>query len=209
MRDDTTFIRPPGRPKHTDGVDVQHKILVHASRLFMDGGYEAVSLGSIAQAAGITKASIYYYFSTKADLFASAMEWILDTIHRESQRILNSPGSLRDRLGHLTLVRLQVPQTRFDFSRVISEAEPQLTVEQQQRVRRSLDQIATLIIDKFHEAAQQGDIRSVDPVLLGHSYLALLNVAFAKNLQGQPLFPDAVRTSQELMQLLFSGLTGS
>ena len=59
--------RTPGRPRaNTQDLPLEQTILYTASRLFMEQGYEPVSLMQIAKACGVTKASVYYYFSNKA-----------------------------------------------------------------------------------------------------------------------------------------------
>lgn len=51
-----------------------------ASRLFMDHGYDGVSMQQIATAANMTKGSPYYHFESKEDLF-------LKTFHHHVIRI--------------------------------------------------------------------------------------------------------------------------
>lgn len=48
-------------------------LLAAATREFALRGYEGASLAAIAQAAGFTKGSLYYYFADKADLFAEVL----------------------------------------------------------------------------------------------------------------------------------------
>ncbi len=48
-----------------------------AARLFREKGYEATRLGDIATAAGIDRASLYYYIGNKEELFRELIEGIL------------------------------------------------------------------------------------------------------------------------------------
>jgi AcrR family transcriptional regulator len=50
-------------------------VLDTARRLFLEHGYDATSLQSIADAMGVTKANVYYYFRTKLAI----LEALLDT----------------------------------------------------------------------------------------------------------------------------------
>lgn len=198
--------RPPGRPKQSDNIAISDNVIRVAAHLFMDGGYEAVSIESIAATVGATKASIYYYFPNKADLFVSAIEWLLTIIHRESKRILDGPEGFWDRLLHLTEVRLRVAETRFDFDRVIREAEPHLSVEQQGRLLTAMGNMASLLVSAFQRAVATGDIRNVDTEFAAHAYLALLNVAFARSPEGGRIFPEAHQVARDLVTLMMSGL---
>ena len=69
----TTKARPgtPGRPKDPE----KRAALVEAAgQLFCQHGFEAVSLEAIAQAAGVSKLTIYSHFGDKEGLFTAAVE---------------------------------------------------------------------------------------------------------------------------------------
>jgi AcrR family transcriptional regulator len=53
--------------------DRRRRVLQAAAREFASEGFEKASLGRIAGAAGLSKASLYYYFEDKADLFATVV----------------------------------------------------------------------------------------------------------------------------------------
>jgi len=59
-----------GRPRDTAKDEA---ILLAAGDLFMDRGYEAVSLDAVAQAAGVSKATIYARYADKDALFAAVL----------------------------------------------------------------------------------------------------------------------------------------
>jgi AcrR family transcriptional regulator len=62
----------------------RERLVTAAAREFAFEGYEAASLGRIAEEAGVSKPSLYYYFEDKADLYA--------TIVREAWRRLSPQG---------------------------------------------------------------------------------------------------------------------
>ena len=49
-------------------------LLETAFRVFSERGYRAVRLEELAEAAGMTKGAIYYYFDSKEDLLRQALE---------------------------------------------------------------------------------------------------------------------------------------
>ncbi len=49
-------------------------VLETARRLFHEHGYDATSLQQIADAMGVTKANVYYYFRTKAAILEALLE---------------------------------------------------------------------------------------------------------------------------------------
>jgi TetR/AcrR family transcriptional regulator, mexJK operon transcriptional repressor len=60
----------PGRPKDPEK---RAAILDAAQRLFPDRGYDGVSMDAIAQAAGVSKLTVYSHFDDKESLFAAAV----------------------------------------------------------------------------------------------------------------------------------------
>lgn len=69
-----------------------------ASRLFMDHGYDGVSMQQIATAANMTKGSPYYHFESKEDLFLKAFQHHVIRITEGFLLTMREAGSLRDQL---------------------------------------------------------------------------------------------------------------
>src|SRR3954452_3123048 len=91
--------RTPGRPKaNTQDASVKELILRTASQLFMEFGYDQISLEQIAKSSGVTKASVYYYYENKANLFTAAVVQMMANIRRFTLMILERKESLRQRL---------------------------------------------------------------------------------------------------------------
>jgi TetR/AcrR family transcriptional repressor of mexJK operon len=61
----------PGRPKDPEK---RAAILAAAQSLFPSKGYDAVSMDAIAQAAGVSKLTLYSHFTDKDTLFGAAVE---------------------------------------------------------------------------------------------------------------------------------------
>ena len=60
----------PGRPKD---LGKRASILEAAKRLFLDQGYQGVSMDQIATAAGVSKLTVYSHFGDKETLFSEAI----------------------------------------------------------------------------------------------------------------------------------------
>ena len=73
------------------------RILAAALRLFAERGLDGTSMRDVAEAVGITKATLYHYFTSKNDLFAA----VLRRAHFDAERVraeLDGPGPLSERL---------------------------------------------------------------------------------------------------------------
>jgi AcrR family transcriptional regulator len=65
---------PPKRGRRTGGPDTREAILAAARALFAAQGYDGTTLRSVAERAKVDAALPSYYFGSKADLFAAALE---------------------------------------------------------------------------------------------------------------------------------------
>ncbi|MDX3264830.1 helix-turn-helix domain containing protein [Streptomyces sp. MI02-2A] len=65
---------------HRRGSDTKAQIRKVAIELFTEQGYEATSLREIAERLGITKAALYYHFSSKEDIVRSLFTEHLDAL---------------------------------------------------------------------------------------------------------------------------------
>ena len=65
--------KSPGRGRRPGASDTRERILETAKAAFLAHGYQAVTLRSVATAAGVDGALPTYYFGSKAGLFAAAM----------------------------------------------------------------------------------------------------------------------------------------
>lgn len=69
-------------------------VLQEAARLFSESGFEAVSMGDIGDAVGISGPSLYYYYKSKGDILVSilrrGLEWL--AIDRSHRRAVDSEG---------------------------------------------------------------------------------------------------------------------
>lgn len=70
--------------KATDGDRTRAAILEAAEALFVDQGYAATSMASIAKRAGVTKSLIHHHFGSKEELW-SAVKWAIMAEYGEQQ----------------------------------------------------------------------------------------------------------------------------
>ena len=76
------------RNKETDAVRIaarKRRIMEAGFRLFLEKGFEAVTMPEIAAASGVSRASLYLYYSTKVDLVIAVGAWKWDEYIRSAQ----------------------------------------------------------------------------------------------------------------------------
>jgi AcrR family transcriptional regulator len=67
---------PPNR-HHRDRESKAAEIVIAASALFAEAGYENTSMVSVARAAGVTTTTIYWYFADKEALLIAVLDHLL------------------------------------------------------------------------------------------------------------------------------------
>ncbi|MCM2475787.1 TetR/AcrR family transcriptional regulator [Rhizobium sp. CG5] len=76
----------------------REQILDGAKRVFMKLGFDAASMNDVTREAGVSKGTIYVYFQSKEDLFASLIEREKGRFAEELRDLLARDGSVEDRL---------------------------------------------------------------------------------------------------------------
>ena len=101
--------------ERTPGVDTRARMIDLAIDLVAERGYEGTSLQMVADAAGVTKAAVYYHFRTKAEL----LDGILQRLFADGP-IVPDAQALRSRRGRLTWAAEQILETLTRERRVLS-----------------------------------------------------------------------------------------
>lgn len=89
---------PYQRPAAGQDPAKRAQILAGAGRVISRMGYDAASVNDIAREAGVSKGTIYVYFSGKEDLFEELMEDTRERMFQELEAELDRPGDIADRL---------------------------------------------------------------------------------------------------------------
>ena len=171
-------------------------ILDAAVQLFGEVGFERGTMSEIATLAGLTKATVYNYFTSKEELFFEVMmRWIeleMDTIHHALNSESDNIASNLRRYGEsfLALIysrevqvvrRLMIAEAnRSKFSKLCSTHGPE----------KGKAQLAGYI----EKAMQAGSLRQADPMVAAHQWSALLEAELITQFQFGRL--EAVDTTQ-------------
>lgn len=128
-----------------------------ATRLFMQHGFDGVSMQQIATAANMTKGSPYYHFKGKEDLFLTVFRERTNQTHQGLIETLQGAATFRDSLIDgfayiLANIDPGIIRLLDDYKRVIS---PELQAECHDQVI-SPDDMLDIYVNWFNEAAGSG-----------------------------------------------------
>lgn len=151
------------------GQDRKAELLHHAEQLFAQRGYEDTRMIDIAEAAGVAKGLVYWYFANKETLF---YEIVVDMGRRLRRAQWKAVEGIDDPLGRLFVGTAESVRFIAENHRLYGIISMQLRGDQRLRETRSqsrqvlADDVTTLIA----EGQELGQIRTdEDPAVLAHT----------------------------------------
>jgi AcrR family transcriptional regulator len=204
---DMTFVSPThGRLLASER---RREIYVHASRLFVEKGYDATSMSDIAEAVKITKAGLYHFVESKEDLLFTIINWGMDELYDE---VVYPAQSVEDPLERLKLIirnhllnigRLASPYGN-PVTRVVDESSG-LGPDRRRAVDARKRGYFNLVRGALVELEKQGDLQpGLDPTVAAHSIIgAIMWMARWRHPDG-PLSLDEV--IDQITELVLDGV---
>lgn len=159
--------RPP-RPR-SDSDSRRSEIVRSAAELMDRVGYHNASMADIAAAAGLRKASLYYYFSSKNEILYWIHEAFIDSLiepHKRRESIRMTP---EQRLLEIVADIVEHTTTHRGFVRVYFENTRELPPETLQKVLTKRDEYQMMIRTELIRGIESGVFRAVDPYLTSRS----------------------------------------
>lgn len=169
-----------------------------ASREIVLRGYDNLSVGDIADAAGISVGGIYRYIKTKTDLLVMVCKGIYDGVREELGEIIASDAvydvKLASAIDHYLV---SCENRRAEITMVYREYR-QLPAEAQQHFMQREQAIVDLFADLLRAGMRAGAFRGVDANLLAIDIVFLGHLPSFKGwaLRGAGTTPDALRREQ-------------
>lgn len=142
------------------------RILGVARRMVMKGGYEAVSLKTVADAAGVQKSTVAYQFGDKAGLLTMLSESLISDVAHSFSRMMKSTRSPSGRLAAVLETHREVGSRR-NYWRMFFGLLPQILSNPRLRKRQAEE------LDWYFKM----DIQALGLWRDGESNEELLNVA--------------------------------
>jgi AcrR family transcriptional regulator len=201
--------KKPGRPKAGEPSTVKATLLRTASALFMQYGFDSVSMEQISVSSGVTKASLYYYFPNKAELFTAAVIQMMANIARLTSGLLGGPGSMRERLTAVAEAHMRNPHV--DFESLMREASQSLTAEQIAAIREAERSVHDVLAAAFRQEMEIGTLRSGDPLLYAYAFSAIMMLGGRNAVPGDasgasPLLPFSPIAPSDIVDLFWCGV---
>ena len=139
------------------------RILERAETLFADKGLEATRLDAIAQAAGIRRSSVIYYFPTKKAIYEAVLQDLFaPLVERITRSMASSSGE--DRITQFTSEWIDFVAERPTAVRIILREIADQGGEQQQFMKVQALPILKMLQYLIEDGQSRGDYAPIDPI---------------------------------------------
>ncbi|KAA6460508.1 MULTISPECIES: TetR/AcrR family transcriptional regulator [Bacillus cereus group] len=198
--------RPLGRPPQNKNTkSTKDKIVTIATKLFLSKGYQVVSMEDVAKECDITKATVYYYYATKADLFTDTMIQMMARIRENMHKILSTDKPLKERLLDVAKVHLKAT-TNIDIKGFMKDAKISLSEDHLKQMQQAEDQMYEVLDQVIQKAMQEGEIPKGHSLLSAHAFVALLYLGDYKDVNKKSLISNADSLAVHIVDFYWNGL---
>jgi AcrR family transcriptional regulator len=196
---------PPGTESSPAPRVREEQLVAIATDLFANKGYDGTSLRDISEAAGITKAALYYWFPEKEGLFLRVVENRMTSL---ISRVTLAIEAATDPVARIRAF-LQASAEQMDANRsgwVSSSSAYWANFDNAQRetLVAQRDRFEHLLRDCVADAVAQGLLRPVDPALATRLLLSGLNQLPRWHKPGGRL--SAPQVVEAYLEMLLNGL---
>jgi AcrR family transcriptional regulator len=171
----TTLIKKTGRPTRDEAVLLARKIVDTATELFVRCGYSGTTMQALAEAAGISKKTIYSQYDDKEALFRAVIRQLVRPSVRES--ILRADAlplgeSLRHRAAQILEAALQ-PRS-LAFYRLIQREVAQFPELGKAIEQQNEEELYQPLREYFAGRQAKGELGAVEPEWAARLFIFLV-----------------------------------
>lgn len=176
-----------------------------AASLFATKGYEATSLRDIAEAAGLTKAALYYWFPEKEQLFQRVVAGRLEALLNRAREAVDSATNPIEKIRRFMLLAAeQMDDHRFAWEASANTFWSNFKPEQRRAIVPLRDGFEGLLRQCITDAVADGSLREVDPKIATKLLLSGLNMMPRWHKADGPL--TAAQVVEQYLAIFFEGM---
>ncbi|WP_432245039.1 TetR/AcrR family transcriptional regulator [Arthrobacter sp. G.S.26] len=193
---------PAGTKRGRPGYD-QQSVLRIAVDVFNRHGYDATSMGILAENLGISKSAIYHHVPSKGDLLKLALDHALGGLEAILEQPEAASGAADARLEFVLRQTVSVLVNRLPFVTLLLRLRGNTEIERDAlERRRTFDhKVAGLISAARDEGSLRDDI---DPRTVSRLVFGMINSIVEWYKPGGPLSPE--RLADNIITMAFDGL---
>ncbi len=158
----------------------RQEITEAAVRVFHRLGYNAASLSAVAAELGVDRATLYYYFSSKEQLFDDIVRTVLEGNYAMSRRIADSQMTPRRKMREFILAMMNGYHDHYPMLYIYIREDLRQVTDQRSEwsaTMRNLNrEIEQAVIDIIEQGFEDGSFRRIGPAkIVAYGILGSLN----------------------------------
>ncbi|MFA5080624.1 MAG: TetR/AcrR family transcriptional regulator [Candidatus Paceibacterota bacterium] len=166
---------------------MKDKILEISGMLFARHGYKGVSLSMIAEKVGIRKASLYYYFKNKEDLYFASVERMYDELDFEISKLVAKNIDVNKKMKGVISTYIDFSIKKEKFIRAVIQNFP-LRKKQNKKFdnlvkkrEKIIEKIKPVIKDCLKKKANGIDLGMMAYVIMGGINIIMEDIIYSGN----------------------------
>ena len=171
---DASSVTEPAAPRRGRPGHDQAAVLRAAIDLFNRKGYDATSIGDVAEELGVTKSAVYHHVRSKEQLLSEALDEALEELEAAVTRAVSADGSAYERLRGVVRHSVEVLVDHQPAVTLLLRVHGNSATEQAAlKRRRAIDARLAVLVS---QAAAEGALRTdVDPELVSRLVFGMVN----------------------------------
>ena len=161
-----------------------------ATKLFVEKGFENTTTRDIANAAGINKAALYYYFDSKEELLYQILD---DTVRIGLERIREIEGSkisLKEKLTAVTDMYTRYYAFDTDMMKLLVHDQKSLRPEHKEKLDRLQKDYVKVFVKILEDLKKRGEILDIDTTVCAFAFFGMVHWAYRWYNPGGRIKPD-------------------
>lgn len=192
------------RPRRRTTLDTRSRLLRAAEEEFAARGYDAVSVDRLARRAGVNKALIYYYFSSKHGLYRELIHTGLSRLVEPLRAVIDGAGTAEDKLDAYIATLVAQLEAHPHVPRIMLRELADGGQHLDEDALRGMLTLPPLLSRLVGQGRDEGVFREFDPLMLhlllmGTSLLMASNVPIRRRIRqlglAQPPLDPAATTA--------------
>ena len=163
-------------------------------------------MDEVAKECGVTKATVYYYYSTKADLFTATMVQMMIRIRENMYQILSTNKTLEERLLEFANVYLHATMD-IDMKNFMKDAKLSLSEEQLKELKNAEDSMYEVLEKALNNAMQIGEIPKGNATFAAYAFVSLLSMGNFKDENHNDIPLNIDHLAKEIVSFYWNGLS--
>jgi TetR/AcrR family transcriptional regulator len=193
-----------GRPEES-----RQAILKAALAEFATQGIAGARTDAIAEAAGVNKALLYYYYEDKEGLYRATLEQVFSGLFEREREVFSRPGNALDKLVAYAVTHFDYISENPSYSRLMQGEMMRAGVGKSPHIQYLADKYFRKLFEALMgilgEGMRRGEIRAADPMntilsIVGLTVFYFVSTPVARAIGRQdPFSPEALRNRRSAL----------